>query len=578
MATLPPIKVKNLGQYGIITDQPPADLPNNAFTYGSNVRFLDGKVTRAPILRRVFTPFNDRPTHVTSVNFTNGFDRLFMASDNWTISEYESGVEIDVSPEFQPDGTTPWKYTEPLEGPNQEYSSENFSSTIMGDTIFINRRDRVPVYKNNNILKFAPVPGWDASWRANVIRSFKNTLVAFNYVKGGLHNPYGIMWSDFVIAGELPDTWGATPENSAGENTIAELTGPIVDAQVLRDSMYIYSNHEIWRMDYVGGNDVFAFSKAFAGVGAINTNCVVEVEGKHYVFSTHDIIVHDGNTYKSLVDGRVKEFILKTMNSRKADKFFVFYSKRWKEVYFCYVAGGDTVSYPRTTGCNRAAVYNIQSDTWSFMDLPNVYSATSVNIEVSYLWGPDYKDELGNTVPMPPEAYYHLHWDSLGGSWYDLEDSHERHTVIASRQLNPLDAPNHVRAAYALDTVYNKTAVPFEIDTIVSLPPFVRRDYIDLDTEDGDVISANRVLNRILPQGKTYGLREIVMRWKIGTTMYPAGQPNWKQTDITFRHEHQYKIDSRASGRYLSYEVQMPTYDDFELSSMDLIVTTTARR
>ena len=39
-----------------------------------------------------------------------------------------------------------------------------------------------------------------------------------------------------------------------------------------------------------------------------------------------------------------------------------------------------------------------------------------------------------------------------------------------------------------------------------------------------------------------------------------------------------YKIDSRAAGRYLSYRVTVSDQKDFELSGFDLEVTATGKR
>ena len=57
-------------------------------------------------------------------------------------------------------------------------------------------------------------------------------------------------------------------------------------------------------MDFIGGNDVFSsFNRVFDKTGLINTNCVVEVEGKHYCFGLDDIYTHDGTSKITIADG-----------------------------------------------------------------------------------------------------------------------------------------------------------------------------------------------------------------------------------------------------------------------------------
>src|SRR3546814_12103629 len=63
-ATLP---VRGLGSVGIIADINPYDLPPAALSAGVNVRFENGKITRGPVVRRVY-------------EFDVGFSPAFMLS------------------------------------------------------------------------------------------------------------------------------------------------------------------------------------------------------------------------------------------------------------------------------------------------------------------------------------------------------------------------------------------------------------------------------------------------------------------------------------------------------------------
>jgi hypothetical protein len=50
---MPKIPIRNLGQYGVVPDINPYNLPLNAFSAALNVRFDEGKVRRSPIFRNV---------------------------------------------------------------------------------------------------------------------------------------------------------------------------------------------------------------------------------------------------------------------------------------------------------------------------------------------------------------------------------------------------------------------------------------------------------------------------------------------------------------------------------------------
>ena len=47
------IPVRELGRVGVVTDIPGYNVPINAVTRGTNVRFDEGSISRAPIFRKV---------------------------------------------------------------------------------------------------------------------------------------------------------------------------------------------------------------------------------------------------------------------------------------------------------------------------------------------------------------------------------------------------------------------------------------------------------------------------------------------------------------------------------------------
>src|SRR3546814_10275129 len=77
-ATLP---VRGLGSVGIIADINPYDLPPAALSAGVNVRFENGKITRGPVVRRVY-------------EFEVGFSPAFMLSLPPVSSPYEGIVAV----------------------------------------------------------------------------------------------------------------------------------------------------------------------------------------------------------------------------------------------------------------------------------------------------------------------------------------------------------------------------------------------------------------------------------------------------------------------------------------------------
>ena len=172
-------------------------------------------------------------------------------------------------------------------------------------------------------------------------------------------------------------------------------------------------------MEFVGGTFLFNFRKLFGDEGVINQNCVVEVENKHFVFGNTDLYVTDGVSRQSICDERVRQFVFTTLNKKNADRCFVQHNDALSEIYFCYQSGDSLVGFPDTARCNRAAVYNYKNNCWSFMDLPNVSAGAEANID---------------TVATYANAT--STYAATGGSYYDQEDSFNRHTLMVGNRYS----------------------------------------------------------------------------------------------------------------------------------------------
>src|SRR5205085_83196 len=141
--------------------------------------------------------------------------------------------------------------------------------------------------------------------------------------------------------------------------------------------------------------------------------CSIELDGRNVVFGPDDIWEHDGVSEKSLCDQRTRDFIYGSLNLSKAARCFVSHNPRLKEITFAYVSGDPYVGFLNIADCcNRQAVWNYANDTWTFDDLPGVFSATEANIS--------------NPVTY---ATVNATYATFGGSYQDQEDGYKRTTV-----------------------------------------------------------------------------------------------------------------------------------------------------
>ena len=536
--TLP---IRNLGTTGVLTDPNPYNLPITGFTSANNIRFDEGKVRRAPVFRTIKDSLGFDPRAAFGIVPDSGFDTVLMVSDDYDIKEYANGTITDRTGSIT--GST---------------DPRPFTVSSLADVTYINRPDRVPVYRVGSGTNFADLTHWDSTWRAEALRPFSDFLLGLNITQGLTNFPNRVRFSNLVSANSIPDSWDETDTTkSAGFNDLVQMQTPIVDGAQLGTNFIIYSSTEAMLMEFVGGVFIFNFRKLFSDEGIINQNCVVEADNKHFVFGVSDIYEHDGVTKKSICDEKTRNFIFKGLNFANANRCFVLHNKTLDEIYFCYQSGDSLVNFPDTARCNRAAVYNIRSGTWSFMDLPNVSAGTTANVDT-----------------VSTYAASTAQYDNIGGSYYDQEDSKNRHTVLVGNT----DSSNGLTSAkiYGLDLA-DEGSMAFNVDTEATKPPFVERIGMDLD-EIREPLDGYKVVTRMLPQVATENSTDTNLTIEFGASDIPNNTPTYSTT-ATFDISSDYKVDSRASGRYLSYKFSKASsdYADFELSGFDLDVTTTGR-
>lgn len=539
MAILP---VRDLGKVGAITDLSPYNLPLSAFSRAVNVRFDEGKVRRSPVFRTVLSSIGFNPRFTFGIIPSSGFDTALVISDDYVVKEYANGALTDRSGSIS--GSS---------------DPRPFTGTTLSDVVYINRPDRVPVFRDPAGTNFADLTNWPSTYRAVSIRAFGSQLIALNITEGGNSFPNRVRFSNFALANSVPDSWDETDTTkSAGFNDLVEMDTAIVDGMSLGSNFIIYSSTDVFLMEFVGGTFLFNFRKLFTDSGLINQNCVVEVEGKHFCFDNADIYMHDGTTRKSICDERVKNFIFQGLNTLKKNRCFLHHDPNLNEIYFCYVSGDELVGFPNAERCNRAAVYNYRKDTWSFVDLPNVSSATVMNLNTVTTYS-------GSTG---------LPYDTTGGSYYDQEDSFNRHVVFVGEDL----AADGITSdkVYGLD-LSDEGSIAFPLDIEATKGAVFERVGIDLDQASRGVgVRGYKVLTRIYPQAQTNNTNKL-LTLEFGASDTPSTAPTFS-APVSYNTETDHKIDSRAAGRYLSYRVTIPDTKDFEFSGFDFEVTATGRR
>ncbi|MGB4498540.1 MAG: hypothetical protein WBI40_07565 [Methylococcaceae bacterium] len=352
------VKVKNAGKIGLNRDLSAHELPLGAWTDCQNIRFLDGYAYQFFGYGEVYNSPSFVPQHVLPCNVAGNRYWIYLTPTKAFAVTNTAGVSTH----------TDITHVTPRTGVVNQWTS-----TLLSGVPIVNAGDgSVPMAWDLNLAnKFVNLTNWQAGCSCKSLRAFKNFLIALNVTKSGVNYPYMVKWSHPADAGSLPSSWNeADATKQAGENDIAEGYDPIVDGLQLRDSFIIYKEQSTWRMDFIGGNYVFRFTKILGKSGAMNRNCIADIDGAHVVLTNDDIIIHDGNSAQSVLDKATRRWLFQNIDVDGVGKCFVFSYPFFNEIYICYPSIGSA-------SCDKAIVYNYKDKTISARDMPNVNHAAS---------------------------------------------------------------------------------------------------------------------------------------------------------------------------------------------------------
>ena len=214
------------------------------------------------------------------------------------------------------------------------------------------------------------------------------------------------------------------------------------------------------------------------------------------------------------------------------------------------------MSYRDTEFCNRAAVYNYKSDTWSFMDLPNIVGGAEANIS---LVDDLYKDVLSG-------------YSEYNTNYVSFDDSNIKLAIM----LGATDTLNNLTESriYAIDLPTSGLVnLPVERETLTE--SFVERSGVDLD-EAGGSIRNYKIITSITPQA-SFDSTSSFFRWQVGSADLPNAGVTY-YSDQNFYPDQDYKLDMKVAGRYLGYRISTTDIENFRISGFDAEIKEISRR
>lgn len=357
------------GSVGVNKDLSSKLLKPEAWTNAVNVRFLDQMAFQFLGHGEVFQGAEVVPFHVLPVTIGDarywiycGLNKVYAVSGatgstvHTNITRQTASVDV-----------------------NYDASPNSWTSTIIGGIPVLNPGNTVdpPQRWDLNVAnRLTALDNWPASTFCKSMRTFKNQLVALNVTESGTNYPYMVWWSHPADPGGVPGSWAINdPTIDAGRFDLAEGYDAIVDGLQLRDSLIIYKEASVYRLDYVGGTFINQASKVLGTSGAMNRNCIVEMDGWHMLLTNQDVVTHDGQTASSALDKQTRRDLFRSIDTQNYFRSFVVKNPFLNEVLICYPQAGSI--YP-----DMALVWNYNDRTSSFREIPNLNHANFGPVEV----------------------------------------------------------------------------------------------------------------------------------------------------------------------------------------------------
>jgi hypothetical protein len=501
--------IPNAGQYGVITDQQPQELPINAWTTAVNVVFRDGCAERVRGFTSAMTAPATIPQFITP--FQTSTDRFSVHCSTTKVIADNGSTASDITNTTAPTGNI----------------DDRWSGGVLNGILLLNNGVDMPQFwAGNTAVKTANLTGWNTNWRCAAMRPFKNYAIALNITKSGTNYPFMVKWSDAAVPGAVPASWDeADATKSAGEQDLAETTDPLVDCLPLGDLNIIYKERSMYSMQYIGQPYIWRFQRLPGTVGMIAKGCAAIIPTGHVVLAAGDVVIHNGQGTESIINDKQRRWLFSNIDGANYKRSFVAANLPRNEVWICIPTTGSTY-------CNIALVWNYVNNTWGRRSLEQVtYGASGA---YAYSATPDAWSNSGN-------------WNTDDFSWNIADVTQADSRLMVTNNAPRVDIAD-VGFTYAG----------------ASIPATLERTGIHLD-DPMMVKTIKRVFPRI--EGKTGDVVNI----QVGGQMDMEGPIEWS-TSVPYTIGTTYHADTFATGRFLSIRFTSSGGDPWRIRSYDLDV------
>lgn len=402
-----PIKlIDNVGQIGGISeaDIDPMKLPDGAWSDLENVRF-DGYVAKKVAgSRAIFGSLSIAPYTLTPHSTFDG-EPFFCYAGLTQVYTVNNNQHFDLT-----------RQSATLSGTatNRAYSTDAtklWTGGVFGGLLFLNNGNDTPQVQLTPTAscRLSDLANWPSTvtTRCASLRAFKNYLIALDVTKGAVRFRQMVKWSASADPLTVPATWDeADTTADAGETSLADTNGTVIDCLPLRDVNIIYKDDSIYGQQFIGGAFIFRFYNIFNNVGILAKRCVAAFEQYHcFIGNDLDIYVHDGSTIRSIGQDKWRAYLRQNIDGTNYERTFVAANPVTSEIWIFMPTGEHDYT-------SKVLMWNWRKDTWGVRTVANVSHAAAGGIRsadyvllwstITTTWGTE-SSTWAELASIPPE-------------------------------------------------------------------------------------------------------------------------------------------------------------------------------
>lgn len=208
---------------------------------------------------------------------------------------------------------------------------------------------------------------------AHVVVSFANHLNVYNTVESGNPCYKRVRWTKVGLLGHTSTDWTG---GTAGFVDLMDMEGNLITAEKLGNAgVAIYGENSIHMQEWVGGTDVYRFTKMVTNLGTPSPRGVVADDVTHYFIGRDNVYKYQGGRDITPIGDAIKAQYVADISQANISYSYIDYVKDNDELRVYLPTGTNT--YP-----DICYVYKVKDDAWFKLNRPytckgKVYEAPS---------------------------------------------------------------------------------------------------------------------------------------------------------------------------------------------------------